>query len=122
MTHATQTLDQAIALLLNKDVSPQTRAVLEKQMTEGVPVKGEFEPERKPKDAMKSDDGESLLAEGATPQRPGKGDKVGKFDYPRGREYRLAGRGEPVAMLSPEEQEIAKVFGLVLGSPEFQRR
>src|SRR6185503_4083253 len=50
--NTTQTLDQAIALLLNKDVSPQTRAVLEKQMAEGVPVKGEFVPERKPNDAM----------------------------------------------------------------------
>jgi len=120
---STQTLDQAIALLLNKDVSPQTRAVLEKQMTEGVPVKGEFDPERPSKDAMMADNGESLLAEGATtPQRPGKGDKVARYDYPRGRENRLDRRAEPIAMLSPGEQEIAKVFGLVLGSPEFQRR
>jgi uncharacterized protein (DUF1800 family) len=119
---STQMLEQAIAQLLNRDVSPQTRAVLEKQMAEGVPVKGEFEPERKPAEAMQSDNGDSLLAEGSTPQRPGKGDKVGKYDYPRGREFRAARRAEPGAPLSPDEQEIAKVFGLVLGSPEFQRR
>jgi uncharacterized protein (DUF1800 family) len=117
-----QTLDQAIALLLNNDVSPQTRAVLEKQMAEGVPVKGELEPERKPA-AMAADDGESLLADGSSmEQRPGKGNKIAKYDYPRGRENRLARRDDQVAMLSPDEQEIAKVFGLVLGSPEFQRR
>ncbi|MEN3331779.1 MAG: hypothetical protein V7641_1144 [Blastocatellia bacterium] len=120
--NATQTLDQAIALLLNKDVSPQTRAVLDKQMTEGVPVKGEFEPERKPADAMMADNGESLLADGSTPQRPGKGDKIAKYDFPRGREARFDRRAEQPLMLSPDEQEIAKVFGLVLGSPEFQRR
>jgi uncharacterized protein (DUF1800 family) len=117
-----QTLDQAIALLLNQDVSPQTRAVLEKQLTEGVPVKGEFEPERKPNAAMMADDGEALLADGQAPQRPGKGDKIARYDFPRGRENRLDRRTAPIAMLSPEEQETAKVFGLVLGSPEFQRR
>ncbi|HEY9231297.1 MAG TPA: DUF1800 domain-containing protein, partial [Blastocatellia bacterium] len=120
--NAPQTLEQAIALLLNKDVSPQTRAVLEKQMTEGVPVKGEFVPERKPNDAMMADSGEALLADGSTPERPGKGDKVAKYDFPRGRENRQAFRNESLAVLSPQEQEIAKVFGLVLGSPEFQRR
>ncbi len=120
--NATQTLDQAIALLLNKDVSPQTRAVLVKQMTEGVPVKGEFEPERKPADAMMADNGESLLADGSTPQRPGKGNKIAKYDFPRGREARFERRTEQPLTLSPDEQEIAKVFGLVLGSPEFQRR
>jgi uncharacterized protein (DUF1800 family) len=120
--NTTQTLDQAIALLLNKEVSPQTRAVLEKQMAEGVPVKGEFVPERKPNDAMMAETGEALLADGSMPQRPGKGDKVAKYDFPRGRENRQAFRNEPLAVLTPEEQEIAKVFGLVLGSPEFQRR
>ena len=119
---ATQTLDQAIALLLNKDVSPQTRAVLEKQMAEGVPVKGEFVPERKPNDAMMAETGEALLADGSTPERPGKGNKIAKYDFPRGRENRQAFRNQPLAQLTPEEQEIAKVFGLVLGSPEFQRR
>jgi len=108
--------------LLNKDVSPQTRAVLEKQMAEGVPVKGEFVPERKPNDAMMAETGEALLADGSMPQRPGKGDKIAKYDFPRGRENRQAFRNEPLAVLTPEEQEIAKVFGLVLGSPEFQRR
>ncbi|MFL6276317.1 MAG: DUF1800 domain-containing protein [Blastocatellia bacterium] len=118
----TQTLEQAIALLLNKDVSPQTRAVLEKQMAEGVPVKGEFVPERKPNDAMMAETGEALLADGSMPQRPGKGDKVAKYDFPRGRDNRQAFRNEPLAVLTPQEQEVAKVFGLVLGSPEFQRR
>ncbi len=119
---AARVLDQAIALLLNREVSPQTRAVLEKQMAEGVPVKGELEPERRSADAMQADNGDLLLAEGSTPQRPAKGDKVGKYDYPRGREFRAARRAAPPAPLSPDEQEIAQVFGLVLGSPEFQRR
>jgi uncharacterized protein (DUF1800 family) len=80
-------MDHAISLLLNGDVSAQTRAVLDKQLREGVPVKGEF-----------GDD---------TPAAAGR-----------------AGTGRAAAQtaMSAEDSQTAKVFGLVLGSPEFQRR
>jgi uncharacterized protein (DUF1800 family) len=72
-----QVMNHAIRLLLNGDVSAQTRAVLDKQLREGVSVKGEL-------------DGERPAA-------------------------------APAAM-SSVDSEMAKVYGLVLGSPEFQRR
>ncbi|HWP44536.1 MAG TPA: DUF1800 domain-containing protein [Blastocatellia bacterium] len=71
-----QTLDRAIAVLLNGEVSKATRTVLDKQLKEGAPVKGDLD--------HKS-------------------------------------RGESVDEMTTH-QEIARVFGLVLGSPEFQRR
>jgi hypothetical protein len=69
-----------------------------------------------------ADSGDALLANDAMQQRPGKGDKVGRLDYPRGPAARALRRADQPAPLSAQEQEIAKVFGLVLGSPEFQRR
>jgi len=116
-------MDRAIALLLYNDVSPQTRAVLDKQMREGVPVKGELDnsPGAMKRDEQ-MDDGSSLLADGAMTPPPGKGDKIAKYDYPRGRQNRLENRAFQAVVLTPDEAEMAKVFGLVLGSPEFQRR
>jgi hypothetical protein len=64
-------LERAIAVLLHGDVSPHTRAVLERQLAEDVPVQSE----------------------------------VGKD---------ISAAVPPAA--------VAKVVGLVLGSPEFQRR
>src|SRR5262249_52860664 len=66
----TEALNAAIGLLLNNDVSPQTRSVLEEQMAEGVPVNGELVPDRKPASgtdsrAMTEDNGEGLLAGGS---------------------------------------------------------
>jgi uncharacterized protein (DUF1800 family) len=66
-------MERAIAILLAGDVSPQTRQVLEKQLREGVPVKGELGT-----DEMEGDKTAQMVA--------------------------------------------ARIFGLVLGSPEFQRR
>jgi uncharacterized protein (DUF1800 family) len=122
----TRALDRAIALLLNGDISQQTRAILDKQLREGVPVKGELD--NSSPTAMKPgsmDDGESLLADDSMEARPrGKGDKVAKFDNP-GRRARKLGLGYDGGMQSTvasNDPEITKVFGLVLGSPEFQRR
>jgi uncharacterized protein (DUF1800 family) len=120
-------LARAIALLLNNDVSAQTRSALDKQLREGAPVKGVLENST---GAMKSggqmDDEESLLADDSMQTgRRAKGDKVAKYDDP-GRQARRLGLGNQGMMQAregaPNDPEIAKVFGLVLGSPEFQRR
>ncbi|HKS41763.1 MAG TPA: DUF1800 domain-containing protein [Blastocatellia bacterium] len=120
-------LDRAIALLLSNDVSTQTRSVLDKQLREGVPVKGVLD---NSPDAMKSngqmDDDVSLLADDSNNmQRKGKGDKVAKYDDPN-RQARRFGLGNDSSIQlrqgAANDPEIAKAFGLVLGSPEFQRR
>jgi uncharacterized protein (DUF1800 family) len=119
-------LDRAIALLLNGDISQQTRAILDKQLREGVPVAGELDNSSRAamnRDSMDGDD--SLLAGDSMEarQRSG-GDKVAKYNDP-GRKARKLGLGYDAGMqatVTSNDPEIAKVFGLVLGSPEFQRR
>ncbi|HVG19766.1 MAG TPA: DUF1800 domain-containing protein [Blastocatellia bacterium] len=119
-------LDRAIALLLNGDVSQQTRATLEKQLREGVPTAGELG--GSPRASMKSDgmdEGDSLLADDSmSARRQPKGDKVAKYNDPgrKARKMGLAYDAGAQATASSSDPEIAKVFGLVLGSPEFQRR
>ncbi|HLG16675.1 MAG TPA: DUF1800 domain-containing protein [Blastocatellia bacterium] len=110
-------LDRALAALLNGDVSPETRVVLDRQLKEGVSVKGDLgDP---PKIAIgRDDDGSMMLAEAPQQNRPG------------GRLERQGQRAERRGFLDlgnyqappPVDPQIAKVFGLVLGSPEFQRR
>ena len=118
MSDRERLLDQAIASLLNGDVSRETRAVLDKQLKEGVSVKGELGA------VPPIPQGEDLMAENsmqALPPDAGKGQKgVGN---PARLERRFGGQnmGPQIAM-SADELESAKVFGLVLGSPEFQRR
>ena len=119
MSDREQLLDQAIASLLNGDISKETRAVLDKQLKEGVSVKGELGA------VPPIPQGEDLMAENSMQTLPpdaGKGQKgVGN---PERLERRFGGRenmGPQIAM-SADELESAKVFGLVLGSPEFQRR
>ena len=118
MSDRERLLDQAIASLLNGDVSKETRAVLDKQLKEGVSVKGELGA------VPPIPQGEDLMAENsmqALPPEAGKGQKgVGN---PERLERRFGGQnmGPQIAM-SADELESAKVFGLVLGSPEFQRR
>jgi len=114
-------LDRAIAALLNGDVSKETRAVLDKQLREGVPVKGELG------SVPPIPSGDELMAENSMNPLPptggvGKGQKgVGN---PEQLERRFGQRGNlrPQPSMSAEDFETAKVFGLVLGSPEFQRR
>src|SRR5882724_7738696 len=114
-------MERAIASLLNGDISPQTRTVLDKQLTEGVPVKGEL-------GAVPAiPQGEDLMAENSMQTLPpsqgvGKGQKgVGN---PEQMERRFGVRGDvrPQIAMSADDLESAKAFGLVLGSPEFQRR
>ncbi|HXG66887.1 MAG TPA: DUF1800 family protein, partial [Blastocatellia bacterium] len=114
-------LDAAIRTLLHNDVSAATRSALDKQLKEGVPVKGEL---------------------GAAPQiaanrEDGSNDAMMAGDAPEGRPLRAKGQNgarraermgwgiqgnNPLPPPPAVDAEIAKVFGLVLGSPEFQRR
>ncbi|HVF91296.1 MAG TPA: DUF1800 domain-containing protein [Blastocatellia bacterium] len=116
---AGEVMELAIAVLLNGEISPQTRAILEKQLREGVPVKGELgKPERA---AANNGMDEMSAGDAMAPdyERPGRPNARGP------RQGRRAGwqadepPGPPAPSASPE---VAKVFGLVLGSPEFQRR
>ncbi len=121
MSDRQRVMEKAIASLLNGDISPQTRTVLDKQLKEGVPVKGEL-------GAVPTvPAGDELMAENSMQTLPptngvGKGQKgVGN---PEQLERRFGVRTNirpPIAM-SADDLETAKVFGLVLGSPEFQRR
>jgi len=117
-------MNLAIASLLNGEVSDQTRSVLDKQLKEGVAVKGELG--SVPPIPRSQQQGDELMADNmqALPsnQGVGKGQKgVGNQERI---ERRFEGRGglRPPPAMSSEELETAKVFGLVLGSPEFQRR
>jgi len=115
-TESSRVMDRAVALLLNGDVSEQTRSVLEKQLKEGVPVKGELDQASQNAAMRNSDENydDAMMAE--SPRQNGQ---------PGGRLARLYGREGRMAnqpTMSPDELEVAKVFGLVLGSPEFQRR
>jgi len=113
-------LDRAIASLLNGDVSTETRAVLDKQLKEGVPVKGELGsvPPIPTGDDVTANSMEALPPEGGV----GKGQKgVGRPEQMERRFGIRGGAGAQIAM-SADDLETAKVFGLVLGSPEFQRR
>jgi hypothetical protein len=119
MSDRQRLMERAIAALLNGDVSPQTRTVLNKQLREGVPVKGEL---GSVPPIPTGDDGMAENSMEALPPGVGKGPKgVGN---PERLERRFGVRenmGPQIAM-SADDLESAKVFGLVLGSPEFQRR
>jgi uncharacterized protein (DUF1800 family) len=125
-TNDKQLLNKAIAVLLNGEVSAQTRSVLEKQLKEGVEVKGELGDVSKiPNSAggsMAAMSNEMSNEEAMQNQKgkPVKGDAVSKAE--RGI-YRYERRmGVQMSPQKPVDPEIAKVFGLVLGSPEFQRK
>jgi uncharacterized protein (DUF1800 family) len=123
---AERALDKAISLLLNGDISQQTRAILQKQLREGVPVAGELNSSSRATPNRESmEDGESLLADESMDARPRvRGDYVARYDK-AGRKAGRMGPGNDIGIETPgasKDLEIAKVFGLVLGSPEFQRR
>jgi uncharacterized protein (DUF1800 family) len=114
-------MQRAVSMLLNGDVSAETRTVLEKQMTDGVPVSGELGvAPRIPSaggDELMADNSMEALPAGAT-GRTQKG-----TGNPERLERRFGQRSMPAQVaMSSAETETAKVFGLVLGSPEFQRR
>jgi uncharacterized protein (DUF1800 family) len=127
----TQSLDKAIAVLLNNEVSQQTRSVIEKQLKDGVAVKGELGDESKiPTIAGASanrgvDADEMMNDDGAPNQRKraiGGGDQVSKAERNLIGFERRMGMQSPTIAHTPVDPQLAKVFGLVLGSPEFQRR
>ncbi|MEK6301759.1 MAG: DUF1800 domain-containing protein [Acidobacteriota bacterium] len=117
-----QVMERAIAALLHGEVSPQTRAVLARQLKEGVAVKGELgEVPRIPAgagDELMADNSMQVLPEG---NAVGKAQKAGNTERLERRLGMRQGGGPQIAM-SSDDLEIAKVFGLVLGSPEFQRK
>ena len=107
-------MGRALVALLNGDISRQTREVLDRQLKEGVSVKGELGA------VAPIPQGDDLMAESsmrALPSTPG-------IRNPAQMERRFGVRANlrPQIAMSGEELEAAKVFGLVLGSPEFQRR
>jgi hypothetical protein len=127
----TQTLDQAIAVILNSEVSPQTRSVLEKQLKDGVAVRGELGDESKiPSIAGASAnaqmDAEEMMQDDDAPVQRKKavagGDQVSKAERSLIGFERRMGIQSPTIAHTPVDPQLAKVFGLVLGSPEFQRR
>jgi uncharacterized protein (DUF1800 family) len=121
MSDRQRVMEKAIAALLNGDVSPQTRTVLDNQLKEGVPVKGEL-------GAVPSiPQGDDLMAENsmqALPSNQGAGKGQNGVGNPDQMERRFGVRANlpPQIAMSGDDLESAKVFGLVLGSPEFQRR
>lgn len=107
-------MDRAVALLLNGEVSEQTRGILNKQLKEGVPVKGELGEMNAAMRAAGVDQDDAMM----TDERPRPGIQGG-----RDRRQAYFGQQAPSPVrMSAADLEIAKVFGLVLGSPEFQRR
>ncbi|MEW6126074.1 MAG: DUF1800 domain-containing protein [Acidobacteriota bacterium] len=121
-----QVLDKAIAVLLDNQVSAQTRAVLEKQLKEGVAVKGELGDEAKiPTIAGAAKADEMMNDPNANPrprQALGGGDQVSRAERNLLGFERRMGIQSPTIAQTPVDPTFAKVFGLVLGSPEFQRR
>ena len=110
-----QVLERAIAVLLNGEVSSQTRSVLDRQIKEGVPVKGELE--RAAVNRSDAIDGGEMTAPVGLPSGPGNRGERGER---RAARYGFLNQRIPPA--PPVDPDVAKVFGLVLGSPEFQRR
>ena len=119
-----QAMDKAIALLLNNEVSPQTRSVLEKQLKEGIAVKGELGDVSKiPTVAGAAKQRDEMVADDATIQGKAKksGDALTKAERKADVANRRFGNAPTIAQVAVDP-ELAKVFGLVLGSPEFPRR
>ena len=121
MSEKQRVMEKAIAALLNGDISPQTRTVLDKQLKEGVPVKGELGV------VPPIPQGDDLMAENsmqALPSNQGVGKGQKGVGNPEQMERRFGVRANlrPQIAMSGEDLETARIFGLVLGSPEFQRR
>ena len=110
-------MDRAIKVLLNGDVSAQTRGILEKQLKDGVPVKGELGDlsATSIQQADGVETGDTMAAEAV------RGGRALRRDQ-RATDQVWGRRGDRQASASRVDSELAKVIGLVLGSPEFQRR
>jgi uncharacterized protein (DUF1800 family) len=116
-----QLMNRAVKVLLNGDISPETRSILERQLKEGVPVKGELGDLSAP--AIRRTDGEEDADSMMASERPlkGAGGKGLRQDQ-RAIMDVYGRRGTRQANASPVDPDVARVVGLVLGSPEFQRR
>ena len=90
--------------------------MLDRQLKEGVPVKGELD--KAAVNQGEAMNGGQMIAEGGLPSRPGQGAGRGAR---RAERYGFLNLGR-IPPATPVAPEVAKVFGLVLGSPEFQRR
>jgi uncharacterized protein (DUF1800 family) len=109
-----QLIERALSELLGGDVSDQTRNVLYKQMKEGVTVKGELTGESSDEMAAITGDGADAMTTAAAPKT-----KQDRREKKAERTWQLEATAQPAQAVDPET---AKAFGLVLGSPEFQRR
>lgn len=108
-------MDKAINLLLAGNVSPETRSVFEKQLREGVPVKGELDNAAPGTSTMGEMD--AMMGPEGRAVRPAS--KLGRQENKAIRQWERRNSDPAPPAVDPE---IARVFGLVLGSPEFQRR
>lgn len=110
-------LERALALLLDGDVSAQTRSVLDKQLKEGVSVKGELGsvPAIPLGDDLMAENSMQALPPGAGQKGTGNPERIE-------RRFGVRDNPGPQVAMSADELEAARVFGLVLGSPEFQRK
>ncbi|HSQ20893.1 MAG TPA: DUF1800 domain-containing protein [Blastocatellia bacterium] len=114
-------MERAIASLLNGEISQQTRTALDKQLKEGIPVKGELGAVPAVPAAEELRDDNSMR--GLPPnERVGAGQKGAGNTERLQRRFGTGANLPPPISMSADDLEIAKVFGLVLGSPEFQRR
>ncbi|HKV40489.1 MAG TPA: DUF1800 domain-containing protein [Blastocatellia bacterium] len=114
---------QAILELLGGDISPQSRAVLDKQMLAA--------PTAEPKESQARSSGEPPVATGEPAMansdtmqegpvaRRKNGDKYDRASARAAANWPLAATVGPP---EPVDPRVAKAFGLVLGTPEFQRR
>ncbi len=119
-------MQSAIAVLLNGEISSQTQAILDRQLKEGVSVKGELGELPKIATGEEADaaDGDTMMMEDAPIRRPAKGGKgfPGARAEKRDERYGWSITGARRLDQTANDPQLAKVFGLVLGSPEFQRR
>jgi uncharacterized protein (DUF1800 family) len=111
-----QLIDRAIYELLGGDVSEQTKTILYKQMKEGVSVKGELSGNSGDETAMTGNGSDSMTT---TPAARVLKSKQEKKETRGERGLQLPAIAQAA---SPIDSEVAKAFGLVVGSPEFQRR
>ncbi|MGH9764059.1 MAG: hypothetical protein ACREDR_40220, partial [Blastocatellia bacterium] len=112
---------QAVNAVLGGRVSEQTLAVLNKQMTSDLPVTAEAS---RDENSMRGQDGSTQgddeMMAGPPKNRGNKG--VGRYDRPPNPRFGGWPLAEMVPPPQPIDPEVSKAFGLVLGSPEFQRR
>ena len=114
-----QLVKRAVDIVLDGKVSEQTLAVLNKQMKGDLPVSRQAEDQRmmRRRDSSMQADDEMMVG----PERDN-GRRAGRFNRPPNPRLGSWPLAEMVPPPQPVDPQVAKAFGLVLGSPEFQRR